>query len=246
MKNSRSATFLNYSAHDAKRLFLLLFSVELLLLLGYCVTQILLSGRGGPIAHLLNVDKENSIPTWFSSVQLSVIGVLLWTQARSTDKLKAFLYLLAACFLFLSMDEASAIHEKIIPSAERYGANFLLFLTFMGDDRAWMIPYLILGFILALASIRYLIYIWQNMRNEGCIVAVGLGLFAVGGIGIEFISFHVFDNSYYIAVAVEEFLEMIGMSIVLYGVMLSGLKLEAEHTLRKLQPQSVNQSLLSL
>lgn len=228
MKNLYSATYLNYSARDAKYIFQLLLSIELLLLLGYCVTQILLSGRGGPIAHLLNVDRESSIPTWFSSIQLSAIGLLLWTQARSTGKLKFFLFVLSICFLFLSMDEASAIHEKIIPSAERYGANLLLFLTFMGDDRAWMIPYVILAFILACISMRYLIYIWRNMRKEAYFIAIGLGLFAIGGIGVEFISFHVLDTSYYIVVALEEFLEMFGMSIVLYGVMLGGLKLEEE------------------
>ena len=72
----------SYSAGDAKNLVAILLGVELLLVFAYILTHIIAPGPSlGPLRNFLDVDREVSIPTWFSSVQLFALGVVLLLQA---------------------------------------------------------------------------------------------------------------------------------------------------------------------
>jgi hypothetical protein len=225
----------SYSRADAKRLLLFLLGCEILLVLCYILSTIVAPDfKWGPLKIFFDVDRESSIPTWFSSVQLFVIGLLLCAQARGAGRLGFLLALLGLGFMFLSADEAAAIHEHIIDSVKRLDVRWLLFLTFKGDPRAWMVPYAVVALLAAVALRCYLYLLWRDFRHETALIVLGLATFAAGGIGLELVSFAFMKTPdpapYDWTVAGEEFLEMAGMSLVLYGVMLLGIKMKSTGT----------------
>ncbi|MGH7844429.1 MAG: hypothetical protein ACREQW_04560 [Candidatus Binatia bacterium] len=222
---------ISYSEADAKRVLFFLLGLDMFFVMSYCLVRIILPEfRWGPIPVLLDVDRETSIPTWFSSLQLFAVGLLLILIARSAKQLKAYLFLLGLGFMFLSMDETAAVHEKITDSARRLNLEWLLPLTFTGNHGAWIIPYIVIGLALVLVGYRPLFLIWSNFRREAMFVAIGMALFGIGGIGLEILSFYFEsaspDKAYLWAVAGEEFFEMAGVSVVLYAFMLLGVKIQ--------------------
>lgn len=236
--NSGAKFDFSYSPDDAKRLLFFLLGVEVLLVFGYCVVWIIAPGfRWGPISLLLDVDRESSIPTWFSAIQLFAVGLLLILQARAAKELKIYLFILGIGFVFLSMDEAVAIHEKMIESAKKLDLQWFLRLTFMGNHRAWMVPYVLVGVGVLLAGYRSVLFIWRNFHREAVLVAIGLALFVLGGIGFEILSFEFqapgSEANYNWTVAAEELLEMVGVSFMLYGFMLLGFKIQSEASARR-------------
>jgi hypothetical protein len=217
---SHDGFHLSYSRADAKRLLLFLLGCEVFLVLCYTLSTIVAPDfKWGPLKVLFDVDRENSIPTWFSSVQLFVIGLLLFAQSRRRGRLGPFLFFLGLGFVFLSADEAASIHERIIDSVKRLNIQWLLFLTFNGDPRAWMVPYAVVGLVSGVLLRRYLWVLWRGFRRETA---------------LELVSFTFMETPdpepYDWIVAGEEFLEMAGMSLVLYGVMLLGIKFQSEES----------------
>lgn len=224
---------LRCSAADAKRILIFLFVCETLLVFSYVVVHIFAPEvQWGPIRLFLDLNREPSIPTWFSSVQLFAIAILVLFLARCSRQLRPYLIIFGLGFMFLSMDEAAIIHEKIIDSAKRLNWQWLLWLTFMGSHKAWMVPYVVIALLLVLFCYRFFIIAWRNFRQEASLVAIGLTIFGIGGIGLELLGFYFEDypseTPYALTVAGEEFLEMAGMTIVLYGTLLLGVKLQAE------------------
>ncbi|HKY09825.1 MAG TPA: hypothetical protein VJQ55_16360 [Candidatus Binatia bacterium] len=220
---------LAYSPADAKYAFVFLLAFEIVLVIGYCVVHIIAPYvKWGPIKPLIDLNLDVAIPAWFSTIQLFAISVLLFISAGACDRLRRYLIIFGFGFMFLSMDEAAAIHEKIIDTAKRLDWHWLLSLTLNGSHRAWMIPYAIVGVFVIAICYRFFALAWRDFYREGLIVATGLAVFAIGGVGFELIGFHFEDHPsdapYAWAVAAEEFFEMAGMTVVLYGILLFGIK----------------------
>lgn len=62
------------------------------------------------INRAVNLNGENTIPVWFSSSQLLALAVMAYLAFRSDHS--KFWLLLAAGFLFLSVDETAMLHES--------------------------------------------------------------------------------------------------------------------------------------
>lgn len=217
-----------YSATNAKSLLFVLLGFEVLLVFGYILTHIILPGPGwGPIGQFLNVDQELSLPTWFSSIQLFAVAMVLLLQAPWAKQLRFFLLLLGTGFLFLSMDETAGVHDAIRHYAQQFepwpvqGIHFFV----------WMVLYGCVGLGALLANYRSILFAWRNFRREARLVAVGGVIFAGGAIGIESLHYLyriAIGGRLYLALAAEEFLEMAGVSIMLYGFMLLGIRIQSE------------------
>ena len=69
------------------------------------------------IHELFDLDSETSIPTWFSVIQLFMIGLIplliAFSQTTVPPPSKGGLTLFGLGFIYLSMDEGSVIHEKL-------------------------------------------------------------------------------------------------------------------------------------
>jgi hypothetical protein len=172
-----------------------------------------------------NLNEENNIPTWFSSstflacsVLLSVIG---WAKrgANSTDA-RSWL-LLAAVFLYLSMDEASSLHEMLIPLGEALLQRIGLFNPYL--FYSWVPFGMIALAIIGLINIPFLKNLPKDTRRRflfaGCIYISGAVVTEMAGGAI---AYYVGTNSlpYAVEVVVEEGLEMLGIIVFLYGILM--------------------------
>jgi hypothetical protein len=96
---------------------------------------------------------------------------------------------------------------------------------FKGDHGLWVFIYAIIGLILLLANLRAFVAMWNRYRHATSIMAIGMGFFLLGGVGLEAIGYQFLRSGstpllYSAEVALEEFLEMSGASITLYGTIL--------------------------
>jgi hypothetical protein len=168
------------------------------------------------------------VPTWFSSIQLFAVAVVLLMQAPWAKQLRFFLLLLGIGFLFLSMDETAGVHDSIRRSAQRLELRWLQGIHFL----VWMVLYVCIGLVELLTNYRSILFAWRNFRREVVWVAVGGAIFAGGGIGIETLTQYLYriavDERFFLAVGAEEFCEMAGVSIMLYGFMLLGIRIQSE------------------
>lgn len=209
---------------DARSLLLGLLSFELLLVGLY----VILPGIQIPrLFRLFDLDVEGNIPAWFSSLQLFMIGFLLILATRrdsAPPPTSTFLILSGLVFIFLSMDEAAAIHEQISTVIGR--PDWLP--SFRGKRGYWIpIYFVILGGLL-IAARQNLIVCWTHFRHETTWMLVGMAVFLMGAAGLEALAYEFLLQDfkplnpavYRVEVIGEEFLEMSGASLMLYAVLL--------------------------
>ena len=226
----------SYSATDAKRLLFFLLGFEVLLVSAYILTHIVAPDIRSWV-HLptfFNIDREATIPNWFSFIQLFAMGLLLTMQAPSAKQLRNALGILGCGFLFLSMDEAAAIHERLSSDAIR-----ALNLTWLKEIEylAWMVPYVCIGAIGLVTGYRSALFAWRNFHRESVLVVTGCVLFVIGGMALDAYSRFRFtvapDEHFLLTVAAEEMFEMVGASIMFYGFMLLGIGIQTQATVQR-------------
>lgn len=198
----------------------LLFALEALLGLLHVVFASLFPDLHPGLNDLFNLYRENNIPTWFSSVQLALVGVVFglfaWAQRQKGDM--AWPMVLAAlAFLFLSLDEVAQIHEKIgmvsdvlLPGGDRTNTVFW-------RSGIWMFllgPLLLGAFWLWWKAANR----WLNgFPHRGKFIA-GMLLFVLAATVPEILSNFVTSHSLRLMlVLVEELGEMVGVTLILWG-----------------------------
>ena len=190
-------------------------------------------GRGAlwGITRLIDVDGENTIPAWYSSVILLVCSVLLALitikNKQRGDRFRWHWLGLSVLFLFFSMDEAASIHELLVePTRNLLNTGGYLYF-------AWVLPGI--GFILMIGALywKFLLNLPTRTRYLFVLAAV---TFIGGSIGMEMISGNYlytttqgkvsFNNfagwsgmTFAIITTIEEALEMIGVSIFVYALL---------------------------
>lgn len=217
-----------YTEKEASRLLVGLVVFELFLVLIYVAD----SWLGSPISaihRLFDLDRESTIPGWFSSIQLFSIGIIFVLAARqcgpSDHPSGLFLVIVGAGFVFLSADEAAAIHEKITEVLTRIE----WMPRFKGNHGIWIPIYLGVCLVLFLTTYREIRAMWIRFRRETLMMAVGITLFLLGVVGLEILSYEFLadrtsSSLYQAEVALEELLEMFGASVVFYGALLFALR----------------------
>ncbi len=185
-------------------------------------------GRGLGLG-LLDLDKEQNIPTLYASMTLLFCSILLWiiTFAKKQENSSDFLYWLglAVVFLFLFIDETVSLHERISePSRELFNvtSSFLRF--------AWVIPYGIFTIFLFLIYLKFIISLPKKTRY---LFVIAGSIYVAGAISLELLegSQRVYGKDqiiYVTLVTIEEFLEMTGIVIFIYAL-LSYISSELKH-----------------
>ena len=216
--------YCDFTVRDANKLLFGLILFELCLVLIYAADT-LLGSPSWSIKQLFDFDGEGNIPAWFSSVQLSLIGLIFLLRSRQTDSdhfpSPLFLLTVSTGFIFLSADEAASIHEKISGALK----HIELMPRFKGDHGIWIFIYALIGLILFLATFRSLAAMWNRYRHATFMMAIGMGIVVLGGVVMEVISYQFLRSGstpllYRVEVTLEEFLEMSGASVTLYGAIL--------------------------
>lgn len=134
--------------------------------------------RGAETAiHLFSVDKEGSLPTWWSALLLAALGGLTWLVAhnrksKSWGECVAW-WALAAGFLFLSIDESCSLHERIGRMVQLEGSM---------HHARWILLWLPPA-ILAAAAILW--RLWRSSKRMVIGMSLGIAVFLSGAVGME-------------------------------------------------------------
>ncbi len=129
---------------------------------------------------------------------------------------------LAAVFLFLSLDEAFVLHERLgdytaqyIKSTGILEASGLLYFP-------WIIPYSILTIILGLLYFRFIL---RLPRKTTILLILSAIIFLTGAAGLDMLGgreaeLHgYYTVTYIVLFTIEEFLEMIGVVLLIYTLL---------------------------
>ncbi|MCI5142874.1 MAG: peptidase M48 Ste24p [Candidatus Electrothrix sp. ATG1] len=177
------------------------------------------------ITRYVDLDIEKNIPSLYSGFAL-VLSSLLFFCISSLEKKqgrKRYYWLgLAAVFLFLSLDEAFVLHERLGDYTEKYikstgslEASGLLYFP-------WIIPYSILMTILGLLYFRF---IFRLPRKTTVLLVLSAIIFLSGAAGFDMLGGREADlHGYYtitytVLYTIEEFLEMSGVVLLIYTLL---------------------------
>lgn len=200
----------------------LLVAVGVLIVLGIVSNQL---SRGGlyefsyTFMQLFDLDKERSVPTWFSSSLLFSNALLLTVVALSTlrehDRWRLYWCGLAFAFFMLSMDEVAGFHEKtMVPIREAWDLSGALYF-------AWVIPAMA---CLVVFGGLYLRFTFDLPRRTFWMFVVSGVLYIGGALGMEMVGSIYVSNFVRVGIVygwiviVEESLEMLGQILFFYGL----------------------------
>jgi hypothetical protein len=170
---------------------------------------------------LFFLDGEGNLPALFSTWLFlinAVLFLIVWKAARlAGDSQKIWLFL-ACVFVFLALDESISIHERLIdPLRQSLGASGIFYYT-------WIIPYGIGVVLLAIVAIPVF---WRMQKRIRFWFGLSAATYLFAAIGLEMISgkYLVMMNEnkdivWILMVTLEESLEMAGLIILVYALLL--------------------------
>lgn len=156
------------------------------------------------VSALFDLDQEANLPTWFSSSLLfsvalaSLIIVRLSSKVKDLVKRRSFWLGFSLISIYLSLDEASGLHE--------------LLSTLLGIRWIWIyIPLGTLCFIIIAYSLEFTIKN-QDLTNH---ILGGYTVFITGALSSEIFNFYFVLGK--AEAAIQEGFEMLGTIIILTG-----------------------------
>lgn len=177
-----------------------------------------LNGQIFEISNRVDFDDEASIPTWISQFILFAIGICAFFAAflQKQKAAKQIWTYIGIVGVVLSIDEVSALHELLLQTT-----HLLLFHEARPTvlDNAWIIllPFIVLaGGWLAYLAIKHI------PRKTVFLMIIGGGVLLFGAAIIDALTNADNVNTFMVRgvmVALEESLEMIGSSTILYAVL---------------------------
>lgn len=170
---------------------------------------------GVEIGGRLSLNTEASLPAWWSSFQFVLLGVTLWLSALrefSANRRAAgrTLAIGAVCAVYFGIDEGVAIHEAI--TVALVDQDWVP--RFNGEFGVWIFAYAAIALVVLVVSWRGLMSLFETDRINTLAIAAGAALFVVGGVVIEVIGYSFPSHA---EVVIEEALEMVGVSVMLWG-----------------------------
>lgn len=168
-----------------------------------------------------NINRENNVPTYFSSFLLlicaSLLAVIASWKHKSKGKFRRHWAVLAAIFLFMSLDETASLHEHLgsllVENDLRMGGWFYF---------AWVVPGLILVGVFALAYLRFFLHLGKRFKR---LFLASAGLYLGGALGMEMTGARYTETLGYssaivqLTQAVEESLELFGAVLFIYALL---------------------------
>ena len=214
--------------HPRKTALFFLAIVVLLTVLHSVIQAIFLSTLNENLLELteyFDLDIEKNIPSFYSAFALFLCSLIFFciSSLEKNQGRKRWYWLgLAAVFLFLSLDEALALHEglgdyteELIQSTGILEASGLLYFP-------WIIPYSILTGILGLLYFRFILHL---PRNTAVLLIFSAFIFLSGAVGFDMLGgreaeLHgYYSNKYIVLYTIEEFLEMSGVVLLMYTLL---------------------------
>ncbi|WP_291963528.1 hypothetical protein [Maribacter sp.] len=171
------------------------------------------------LVNLFNFDVEGNIPTLYSTLLLLFCALLLSFIAKKEQndiKMRRAWYGLSIIFLFLAIDEATTIHERLMMvTRNTLNTSGLLFYS-------WVIPY---GFALIIFLLAYIKFLIQLPKQTAKLFIFSGFVFVTGAVLIEMIegwfSYNYGANYkfHHFLYTIEELLEMFGLIGFIYALL---------------------------
>jgi hypothetical protein len=169
-------------------------------------------------SRVFNIDQEANIPTWFTAgvaLYLAMMAAMIASVVKSQGKKMAWAWRgVALMGIYIAMDEVAGFHELAIdPIRDNWEISPWLY-------QAWIIPAIILVISI---SILYFRFFWKLPFYTKFYLVIGTFVYLMGAIGVEAVGGFVLTtqglNDWYVQLAhIEEFMEMMGLIIILYSV----------------------------
>jgi hypothetical protein len=169
-------------------------------------------------SRIFNVDQEVNIPTWFNQflyLYAAVLALVASFFAARTALEMVYWRAVSGLCIFLSLNEVAGFHELLIdPLRGTYELTGI-----------WYQSWTIVGItLIGLAGVFFVRFFWELPRKVMVIMVVGALIHVTGSIGFEMIggnhlSLYGYDNFYIATATAEEFLEMVGVTTFLFGIM---------------------------
>jgi hypothetical protein len=174
-------------------------------------------------------DQENNLPTWFATVLLLTCSTVLFLIFRAylveRDPQAKWWGGLSLAFLYLSIDEASSLHEATVERMQQLiDATGALYA-------AWVVP---VGIVVAIFGLIYLRFLLSLPRWMQGLLALSAVLFVGGAMGVEMLAWHyrypihaatptdwegTKDITWAMLSHLEEVMEMVGVSVFLFALL---------------------------
>jgi hypothetical protein len=174
------------------------------------------AGIESPLIPLLSLSAEANLPTWYSSILLFACAVVLASIASIVRgqrvRFATHWTVLAAIFLYMSLDETAQLHERLNSLWSLEGVFYF----------SWIIPAAVIVLVIGLAYLPFVLHLPPPTR----IRFIAAGIIYVGGALImemplgAWATRHGEDNIGYALIdALEETMEMAGASLFLLALL---------------------------
>jgi hypothetical protein len=169
---------------------------------------------------MFNFDKERNAPSYFSSLSMAFIALLVSIVAAANKGKRYFWHwtIMAAIFLFVSFDELVALHEQMIQPL-RSAFEFTGFLFY-----PWVIVY---GALLVVLIVKYARFIWDLPSKTRFLFLIAAGLYISGALGLEMVGGHIYalngsgnNLEYMFLTTIEETLEIAGTILFIHALLI--------------------------
>lgn len=172
------------------------------------------------LAAVFDLSEEVNLPTWYQSATLLMcallMAVIVAVQKAEGDRYLAHWRGLGLIFLYLSIDEVAALHDRTtepLRAAFDLGGGFYF---------AWVIPAAVLVTIFGVAYLKFFLHLQPRTRRLVLLAGV---LYVGGALGLEVIGGFYADAlgtanlGYELVTTVEETLEMLGVITFAYALL---------------------------
>ena len=186
--------------------------ISVLGLAGQIAEPHLTRGHLRRVVHLVDLDAEWNIASWYATLTLlgaaGLLGLIAAAVRRRRGPFVRHWQILALVFVYLSFDEAVGIHELVtVPARAVVRTGSWLPFT-------WVVP---AGVLVGLLGLLYLPFLRHLPRRIAVWFVVAGAVYVAGAIGMEVASGLVLTThdgqslAYELTAATEEVLEMVGV-----------------------------------
>lgn len=175
------------------------------------------------------LNEEQSVPTWYSSIQLLALAGLLAllgaAYRRRDSRITRTAWIGAIIAAFFSVDEVATIHESITGVLGRFDAV----PTFEGGHGIWIFVYALIGIVVLVVTAPGILQIARLRARQAVWFALGALVFVAGGVGVEILSYSGSGQ-----IVLEEAMELLGVAIMVAASyhLIAGIAVTAPHWIR--------------
>ncbi len=200
-----------------------LLATDVLLTVAYAVALIARLPHLDPkVFALFDLNAEANPAAFYSAAQLLLIGVMFFVLGsrlfENNDHVRRFRRLFmtfGVVFTYFAIDEGGEVHERLSRLLARLGFT----VNFHGGGTV-LFFYALAGAVMLILISRSLVRAWRTWPRQSLVFVAGFAVAVAGGVVLEILSYAYFQGhlQHLIEVGLEEFMEMIGFSVVFFSV----------------------------